>query len=321
MLRNVVGQNKAKKMLELLSHGYKRRGIIPPVGIFGGSGLGKTKLVTEWADELGAKEIYINGTAIKDALAFRKFFEAAQKNPSNYYIIFIDECHELPNKVQRNLLSVLEDPATLCTIAPKDMGLIQCVDGMHFIEKGDIMRESLPKNMSFALATTDPAQLEEAILNRLRKINLEPYTIEDKIQIAIKHLSQHGQGHNEIVCNALARRSRSIRHLKDELCETFIDIHNLYGGNKHDVIRTLDDILGIDEDGVNDQDQDYLSYLADNSTVGLETMAGKLRVDKKEVLKKIEPFLLEKGWVKITGKGRRLTKAGYKKVTGEDCID
>jgi len=316
MLKNVVGQKKAKKMLELLSHSYKRRKIMPPVGIFGGSGLGKTKLVTEWANEIGAKQIYINGTAVKDALAFRKFFEEARKNTSNYYIIFVDECHGLPNKVQENLLSVLEEPAILCTVAPKDMGFIQCIDGGSFIEKGDVVREALPKNMSFALATTDPAELKESILNRLRKINLEPYTIEDKIQIAIRHLNQH-KHYGEVVPAALAQRSRSIRHLKDELCETFIDIYNLYDGNQHDAIRILDDILGIDEDGVNDQDQDYLSYLADNNVVGLETMAGKLRVDKKEVLKKIEPFLLERGWVKITGKGRRLTEAGYQKVVGE----
>ena len=52
MLDKVVGQERPKKSLKLLSHSYKRRGIIPPIGIFGGSGLGKTHLVTEWADEI-----------------------------------------------------------------------------------------------------------------------------------------------------------------------------------------------------------------------------------------------------------------------------
>ena len=116
----------------------------------------------------------------------------------------------------------------------------------------------------------------------------------------------------------ISGRSRSIRHLKDELCETFLDIQTLYGNSRNETLSTLDDILGIDSDGANDLDKDYLEYLSDNNTVGLDTMAGKLRIDKQEVLKHIEPFLLEKGWVSITGRGRRLTEAGYKKILGDD---
>ncbi|MHA2063517.1 MAG: Holliday junction DNA helicase RuvB C-terminal domain-containing protein [Candidatus Thorarchaeota archaeon] len=318
MLNKVIGQDRAKKTLELLGHGYKRRGIIPPLGIFGGSGLGKTHLVSSWAKEIGAKLIYVNGTSVKDALAFREFFREAYNNQSNYYIIFIDECHGLPKKVQDNLLSVLEEPAVLCTIAPKDMGLVWCVDGRRYIEKGNIMREALPKNMSFVLATTDPAQLKEAILNRLRKISLSPYTINDKIQIAMMHLVEHGTCSDQVVCRALANRSRSIRHLKSELCETFIDIRSLYGDDNNEALSTLDDMLGIDEDGANDQDKDYMEYLSENKTVGLETMAGKLRIDKLEILKHVEPFLIGKGWVQVTGRGRRLTEAGFKKILGDN---
>ncbi len=313
-LQNVVGQERAKQALELLGHGYKRRGIIPPLGVFGGSGLGKTHLVSSWAEEIGANQIYINGTSVKDALAFRGFFKEAQDNQTNYYIIFVDECHGLPSKVQDNLLSVLEEPAVLCTIAPKDMGRVQCVDGVRFIEKGDIMRESLPKNMSFILATTDPAKLKEPVLNRLRKIHLSPYTIEEKIEIAMSHLVEHGVRSGKTVVTALAHRSRSIRHLKSELCETFIDIHSLYNEDIDKSLAILDDMLGIDSDGANDQYRDYLEYLSEHITVGLDTMAGKLRIDKQEILKHVEPFLLDKNWIMITGRGRRLTDAGYNKV-------
>lgn len=317
MLDNVVGQDRAKQVLELLGHGYKRRGIMPAMGIFGASGLGKTHLATAWATELGAKIIYLNGTAVKDSLAFRGFFREARNDQRNYYFMFIDECHGLPPKVQDNLLSVLEDPAILCTIAPKDMGVVQCVDGGRYIEKGDVMREALPKNMSFILATTDLARLKDPVLNRLRKVHLAPYTIDDKIQIAMLHLATHGVRSDMVIYEALAERSRSLRHLKDELCETFIDIDSLYGNSPKQTLVDLDNMLGIDADGANDQDKDYLEYLAENTTVGLETMAGKLHMDKQQVLKHIEPFLLEKGWISITGRGRRLTEAGRKKILGD----
>ena len=316
-LDNVIGQDRAKQSLNLLTHGYKRRGFLPPVGIFGGSGLGKTHLVESWANDIGAKSIYVNGTAVKDALAFRGFFEEAYTNSSVHYIIFIDECHGLPRKVQENLLSVLEQPSILCTVAPKDMGSVRCVDGRRFIDKGDIMREELPKNMSFVLATTDPAQLKEPVLNRLRKIQLEGYTMEHKIQIAMMHLESSGIRASSVIHKALAQRSRSIRHLKTELCETFMDIKTLHGEDDPSSLDTLDDMLGIDPDGANDQDKDYLEYLTDNPTVGVDTMAGKLGVDKLQVVKHIEPFLLEKGWICITGRGRRLTDAGFSKITGQ----
>ena len=317
MLNKVVGQDRAKQALQLVAHAYKRKGVIPPIGIFGGSGLGKTHIVSAWAKEIGAEQIYINGTAVKDAIAFRAFFDQARKDPRNYYIMFVDECHGLPKKVQENLLSVLEDPAILCTTATTDLGYTQCVDGNRYISKGDIAREALPKNMSFVLATTDPAQLKETVLNRLRKISLVQYTTAEKIQIAMEHLGEHGVNSGDVICRALSNRARSIRHLKNELCEVFMDIHSLYGGSNDTVMNTLDDMLGIDADGANDIDRDYMEYLAENNTVGLETMAGKLRVDKAELVKTVEPFLLEKGWVMITGRGRRLTSAGFQKISGD----
>lgn len=279
-----------------------------------------THLVTEWAEEIGAKVVYINGTSIKDALAFRGFFKEAREDARNYYVMFVDEAHGLPNKVQDNLLSVLEDPAILCTVAPRDIGRTVCVDGVRYIEKGDVMREELPKNMSFIMATTDPAQLKEPILNRLRKIQLTPYTMDDKIEIALAHLVEHGVSAEETILVALATRSRSVRHLKKELCETFMDIHSLYGEDAESTLVTMDDMLGIDPDGATDLDVDYLEYLVENNTVGLDTMAGRLRIDKKELTKTIEPFLLSKGWIAITGKGRRLTAAGFTKVVGDDAV-
>ena len=319
MLSNVVGQERAKSVLTLLGSSYERRGKLPPVALFGGSGLGKTHLITSWAGELGAEMHYVNGTAVKDALMFREFVMDAKKAQNSYHIVFVDECHNLPRKVQENLLSVLEEPFVLCTVATREIGNVKMADGItKFIEKGDVMRESVPDNMSFVFATTDPSRMKDTVLNRLRKVYLEPYTLEDKMKIAMQHLVSQGETADETVQRALAHRSRSIRHLKTDLCETFLDIRNLFGDDKESAIGRMDVMLGIDEDGATDIDRDYMEFVAHNNVVGVDTLAGKLKTDKHDLITRIEPFLLEKGWIMITGRGRRLTLDGRKKVFGEE---
>lgn len=305
-------------MLHLLGESFTRRKKIPAIGIFGPSGLGKTHLVTEFTTWLGAKLMYINGTAVKDALAFRAFFKEAARNTKDYYIVFIDECHMLPSKVQENLLSVLEEPAILCTVAPKEMGNVSCVDGVRFIDKGDVMREALPTNMSFVLATTDPIYLKTTILGRLRKIQLEPYTLDEKAEIAMQHLMKNKLNPTVPLVTSLAERCRNIRDLKENLCETFIDVNALYGAGLEETLELVDEMLGIDADGSTDMDRDYMEYLATNKIAGVDTLAGMLQTDKRTLVMRIEPFLLEKGWIAITGKGRTLTKAGHKKLFGAE---
>jgi len=319
-LNNVVGQNRAKQMLSLMTQTYKRTGEMPAMGIFGPSGYGKTHLVMSWANDIGAKVIYINGTAVRDALAFRTYFKDAEKDITTRHIVFIDECHMLPNKVQENLLSVLEKPSILCTVASKEMGNTHTVDGVKWIDKGDVIREHLPSNLSFVFATTDPAQLKETIMNRLRKIILEPYTLEDKIKIAMDHLAGAGYVMSDIgIYEAIARRSRSIRQLREELCESFIDVSVIYNGTPQERLSMMDSILGIDEHGATDLDRHYMEYLAENKIASLATLAGYLKVDKQEIIDRIEPFLLEKQWIHITGKGRVLTELGRRQLSKENC--
>ena len=314
---NIVGQERAKKTLALIAESFfAANRQIPTLGVFGSSGLGKTFLVEQFAKAINAQLIYINGSSVKDPMAFRAFFKDAYENQNEHHVVFIDECHMLPRKVQENMLSVLESPAVLCTIAPKDLGLVDCVDGKRYIEKGDIVREKLPTNMSFVLATTDPAMLKNTILSRVRKIHLDPYTEQEKAEIAKNHLATLGLKIDDATAQKIAQRSRSIRHLKGEICETMIDVHNVFTVDIDAALSVVDDMLGLDGDGATLLDKNYLRFLAANEIAGIDTIAGYLKIDKKEVTTHIEPFLMEKGWIAITGKGRILTKTGYNKVLG-----
>jgi len=254
-------------------------------------------------------------------VAFRSYIADARKSSASHHIIFVDECHNLPSKVQENLLSVLESPAVLCTVANKDMRVISKNGNATWVAKGDVLREELPDNISFIFATTDPVELKDTILNRLRKIQLEPYSLMEKSSIARDYLLDQGVNLDNLaeLGDELSQRCRNIRHLKNDLCETYIDISGIYGSEDLETqLAHLDEMLGIDEEGATDQDLDYLDYVGNHRIVGLDTLAGILQIDSKEVKNRIEPFLLEKGWIAKTNKGRQLTYKGYKKVFGEE---
>ncbi len=315
-LDNIVGQDRTKRRLQLLKERFEKSKVLPPIGIFAAKGLGKTFIIEEFADELKANLIYLNGTAIKDSIAFRAFFKEAEDDQEQHHIMFIDECHELPKKVQENLLSVLEKPSVLCTVATKEMGWVNTLSGRKWIDKGDVIRQALPKNLTFVFATTDRGRMKATVLDRLKELQLEPYDLEDKMEVAMNYLAKSGLTTEITIYEALARRSRSMRHLKSTVCDTYLDLVELRG--KKD-LESLDLLLGIDEDGATDQDLDYMTFLGGNKVVGLDTMAGYLRCEKREIIEQMEPFMLEKQWIRITGKGRILTSEGATKVYGEDC--
>jgi Holliday junction resolvasome RuvABC ATP-dependent DNA helicase subunit len=72
----------------------------------------------------------------------------------------------------------------------------------------------------------------------------------------------------------------------------------------------LDTVLGINEDGLDEQDSTYLSFLAHYETLGIATLASFMRKDPRELTEKIEPFLLGRNFIKIEKSGRQLTPYG-----------
>ena len=311
MLKDIVGQNQAKNILQLVARSYERRKILPPLGVFGASGLGKTHLVEAFCKQMGSVMVYMNGTALKDVSNFVKLIEEAGDNPGDHYIVFIDEAHTIHKRVQEAMLSVLEKPSQLSFVCEKDSKIY----AKKGYQKGDPVSIPVPQNLSFIIATTDAGLLKETMLNRLRKVYLSPYTRMEKAEIARRHLEYHDVDKEQSTLLMLADRCRSIRHLKSDICETFIDICGLYPNDTvEEKLEIMDGTLGIDDQGAMERDLEYMRYLADNEKGGLDTLAGLLKVDKKEVQARIEPFLLEKGWIAITGRGRTLTEKGFQKM-------
>ena len=76
-LDQFVGQQRVKDKIKILITKGKLQSKMPHIGIYGPTGCGKTTLAHILAKEIDAILIYMNGTVIKDPVAFLyKVYEA-----------------------------------------------------------------------------------------------------------------------------------------------------------------------------------------------------------------------------------------------------
>jgi Holliday junction DNA helicase RuvB len=70
-------------------------------------------------------------------------------------------------------------------------------------------------------------------------------------------------------------------------------------------------LKGIDANGLTNTDRDYLGCLAQNDdAVGLETVAAMLGESTETIQESVEPFLLRRGLIQRTARGRLVTDKG-----------
>jgi len=315
-----IGQQNVKDNLQLLVEATLKGREFPHIGLYGPAGSGKTTLAEIICDALDAKLIYVNGSAVTSPVVFRSPIVRAVKESgkNKRYVIVVDECHALPKKIQDNLLSVLEKPAILCTTVEKRLPL----PNGRFLEKGQILKEKLPPNVTFIFATTDKAKLTDAMESRLHPLNLDEYTIDEKEKVTRKKFAKNNTTLEDNDYELVAGTAKNMRHLI-KVCDRLIDYS--VGQSKvvldhKDVMKVLN-ILGIDEFGCDTLDRKYMDYVKIRGPISLANIARFINVDDAEVKEKIEPFLIRNDWIEITGRGRILTNLAYRQLYGHIMKD
>ena len=77
-----------------------------------------------------------------------------------------------------------------------------------------------------------------------------------------------------------------------------------------EVLEALE-MQGIDKEGLTPIDRNYLNYmekLPNEHPVGVNTLCSALNIDRQTIEQKIEPWLIQKGLVLKTAKGRVLVR-------------
>jgi holliday junction DNA helicase RuvB len=299
-LSEFTGQKAARANLQVFIEAAKSRGdALDHVLFVGPPGLGKTTLAQIIARELGVNFRSTSGPVIAKA----GDLAAQLTNLEERDVLFIDEIHRLNPAVEEILYPAMED---------YQLDLI--------IGEGPAARSvkiELPK-FTLVGATTRAGLLTPPLRDRFGiPIRLEFYTVEELELIVRRGARVLGIGMSEDGANEIARRSRGTPRIAGRLLRRVRDFAVVEGDAS--VTREVADralgFLDVDSIGLDQMDRKYLTTIAvsfGGGPVGIETIAAALSEPRDAIEEIIEPYLIQKGFVQRTPRGRVLTPHAFR---------
>jgi Holliday junction DNA helicase RuvB len=175
----------------------------------------------------------------------------------------------------------------------------------------------LPK-FTLVGATTRAGLLTTPLRDRFGiPIRLEFYEVDELESIVKRGARVLGIGMSDDGANEIARRSRGTPRIAGRLLRRVRDFAIVDGSPT--VTREIADralrLLDVDPVGLDVMDRKYLTMVATNFSggpVGIETIAAALSEPRDAIEEIIEPFLIQRGFVQRTPRGRVLTPHAFR---------
>ena len=299
-LAEFVGQQQARSNLAVFIEAAKtRKEALDHVLFVGPPGLGKTTLAQILARELGVNFRATSGPVIAKA----GDLAALLTNLEDRDVLFIDEIHRLNPAVEEILYPAMED---------FQLDLI--------IGEGPAARSVKIDLAKFTLvgATTRAGLLTNPLRDRFGiPVRLNFYSEAELEQIVNRGARVLGIGMTADGANEIARRARGTPRIAGRLLRRVRDFALVAGATSVDraaADRALVQ-LEVDAAGLDAMDRRYLVNIAENyggGPVGIETIAAALSEPRDAIEEIIEPFLIQKGFIQRTPRGRLLTSNAFR---------
>jgi Holliday junction DNA helicase RuvB len=299
-LSEFIGQQQARSNLAVFIEAARaRREALDHVLFVGPPGLGKTTLAQIVARELGVNFRATSGPVIAKA----GDLAALLTNLEERDVLFIDEIHRLNPAVEEILYPAMED---------FQLDLI--------IGEGPAARSVKIDLAKFTLigATTRAGLLTNPLRDRFGiPMRLNFYSERELEEIVNRGARVLGIGMTADGANEIARRARGTPRIAGRLLRRVRDFALVAGATTVDraaADRALVE-LEVDAAGLDAMDRRYLATIAENyggGPVGIETIAAALSEPRDAIEDIIEPFLIQKGFVQRTPRGRLLTVHAFR---------
>jgi Holliday junction DNA helicase RuvB len=299
-LVDFIGQDKARANLQVFIEAARtRQEALDHVLLVGPPGLGKTTLAQIVSRELGVNFRATSGPVIAKA----GDLAALLTNLEPRDVLFIDEIHRLSPQVEEILYPAMED---------FQLDLI--------IGEGPAARSVKIDLAPFTLvgATTRAGLLTNPLRDRFGiPVRLGFYSDKELEEIVTRGARVLGIGMTADGANEIARRARGTPRIAGRLLRRVRDFA-LVDGVKAIDRKSADRALGeleVDGGGLDAMDRRYLSTIAlsyGGGPVGVDTLAAALSEPRDAIEDIIEPFLIQKGFIQRTPRGRLLTGHAFR---------
>jgi holliday junction DNA helicase RuvB len=298
-LADFVGQPAVKEQMGVFVEAARARGEpLDHVLLAGPPGLGKTSLAQIVAAELDVPFVQTAGPALERKGDIASFLTALEPGA----VFFVDEIHRLPRALEETFYPAMEDRRLPITVGQGAGARVVTLDLPPFTLIGATTRAGL---------LTTPLRDRFGVTHRLELYPPEDLATIVRRSAAILGIEVDGDG-----AQAIASRSRGTPRVANRLLKRVRDFAEVRGAGPIDesVAHAGLDMLEVDEAGLDRLDREILRTICEKfegGPVGLSTLAVAVSEESDTVEDVYEPYLLQRGFVKRTPRGRVATAAAW----------
>lgn len=299
LLSQYIGQDQLKQNLEIAIQAARGRGeTIDHILFHGFPGLGKTTLAYIIANEMQTNIRVTSGPVIERAGDLAAILTSLQEGD----VLFIDEIHRLNHTVEEILYPAMED-FQLDLVIGQGPGARS-------------VKMDLPR-FTLVGATTRTGLLTPPLRDRFGVIlRLEFYKVEELVEIVTRAASVFDIKIDADGAGEIAGRSRGTPRIANRLLKRVRDFADVKAAGNINA-QVADDalnMLAVDPQGLDEMDRKIILTIIDKfrgGPLGIDTLATAVCEEKNTLEDVYEPFLIQKGFLVRTPRGRMATQLAY----------